>query len=550
MNWKSFRWCPRAPSRDSSFIPMLKSCLFILALIGSWLVAETSGQPRADRTFALERREVPGELRSVRLRDLDGDGIQDLVYVAVEPGRRELGYFRGRVGGGFEARPAHRLRLKPDVILVGIGDLDSAPGVEFVLIGPTSVFVYRHAVAPEAGRYRRLFRETLFYSFADPDDAPIWPFIRDLDGDGLEDLCLPAWDGYAFRFQSRASEGASDFSRVSRVPTWIDQGSAAPRGRRVNLAVSVSGRRYARRSDSTAPPAEGFMVESQRRMSSPVLVDENGDGRLDLMLLEGHQLRVWRQNPDRSFPQAPSLGQDLEKVLTLAPRWARTGNLQFAELDGDRRLDFLVRQAVKKNIRTRLLLFPGGVEKLQGPPGRIFILNGLTSAPRFHDVNGDGRPDLLVPTYRLDLLERAKQAAVRSLDVTLYLFLNRGEEVYPSRPDYNRTETLRTDRLAESGVEPMLYLDGDFNRDGRADLVVLDEDDHLKVYLSTETEGGLFSSGGDFTFQDEPAVSIRVEVPRKIRLIDQDQDGVSEILMLYERGFILGGWGLGRERGR
>jgi len=529
---------------------MLRLNLCFLALTCSWTIAGVAGQPRPERAFALEERQVPGELRSVRLRDVDGDGVRDLVYVAVEDDRRELGYFRGRAGGGFEEAPAHRLRLKPDVILVGIGDLDSARGVEFVLLGQASVFVYRHTVATEAGRYRRLFRETLFYSFADPSDAPIWPFIRDVDGDGLEDLCLPARNGYAFRFQSRTPDGASTFNRVSRVPAWLDQGSAAPRGRRLNLSVSVSGQRYARRGDPDAPPAEGYMVESRRRMASPVLADENGDGRLDLLLLEGHQLKVWRQDPDRSFPPTPSLIQDLDKVLALAPRWARTGNIRFAELDGERGLDFLVRQAVKKNIRTRLLLFPGGVEALRELPRRILVLNGLTSDPRFHDVNGDDRPDLLVPTYRLDLLERAKQAAVRSVDVTLYLFLNRGKDVYPARPDYSRTETLRTDRLAESGVEPMLYLDGDFNRDGRADLVVLDENDNLKVYLSTETSGGLFSSGGDFTFQDAPVVSVHIKVPRKIRLIDQNQDGVSEILMLYERGFTLGGWGLGRERGR
>jgi hypothetical protein len=518
-----------------------------LALVGAALSVPAQDPPRE---FTLERREVPGSLRSVQLRDLDLDGVTDLVYVAVAEGRREMGFFRGRRTGGFEEAPAHRLRLKADVVLVGLGDLDPAPGVEFVLFTGTSVFVYRPFEAAESRRYRRLFREPLFFSFADPEDAPYWPHVRDVDGDGLEDVCVPGWEGFVLRRQARGANGDSDFARRCEVSAWIDRGSASRSERRVNVSIGFGGQRYGTRRAGSSAPAAGMMVESVRRMSAPALADENGDGRLDLLLLEGRRLRVWRQDADGCWPASPSVDEDAEKVLSLAPRWARTGNLAHADVNGDGRLDFLVRQAVEENVRTRLLLFPGGAGSLTGSPARIFVLNGLTASPRFRDVNGDGRTDLLVPTYRLDLLERARRAAVSSLDVTLYVFLNRGASLYPPRPDYSRTESLRVERLAEAGIEPMVLLDGDFNRDRRADLLVVDEEDRLKIYLSTETSGGLFSTGGAFTFQERPAVSVPIEVPGEIQVVDQDGDGVSEVLLLYESGFALGGWGLGKERGR
>lgn len=529
----------------------LKStCFWILlahALCGA--AARADDDPTA-RPFTLQEHAIPGRLRSVTVRDLDGDGIKDLVYVAAERGRREMGYFRGRERGGYEREPAHRLRLKPDVILVGLGDLDPTPGAEFVLFTPGSVFVYRHGVSDESKRYRRLFRTTLFFSFADPDAVPIWPYVLDIDGDGLEDLCLPTWGGYAMWYQSRPAAGPSTFERRNTIDAAVSGRAERPRGKRITASVNFNGQTYGDAGEEGGSPSDGFMVESRRTMAAPLLVDENADGRIDLILVEHGRVRVWRQRKDGSFAKPPDVSHDARKLFALAPSWADNGNLLLEDVNADGRIDGLARQAVEKEIRTRLLFFPGGIQALSKAPRRILVLKGLTSEPRFSDVNGDRRLDLLVPTFRVDLLNGARRAAVRSLDVTLHVFLTRGDGLFPPRPDYSRTETLRTDRLTETGLDPMIYLDGDFNRDGRADLLILDEDDNLEIYLSTEMTGGLFGGRGDFTYQDRPAVKVKIKVPRTIRIVDLQGDGLSEVLLLYDRSVTVGGWGLGEDGGR
>jgi VCBS repeat protein len=525
----------------------------LVLLLSVWTEPGWSGGPGDGahaRPFVLQARSVPGRLRAVRVRDVNADGVKDLVYVAVEAGRREMGYFRGRKQGGFDAKPAHRLRLKRDVVLVGLGDMDPAPGVEFVLFGPHSVFAYRHAIPDEAQRYRRLFRETLFFPFSDPENVPVWPYVCDLDGDGLDDLCVPAWAGYVMRFQSRAADKTSSFEERHAIGARVGGRAEQPPHQRLAASISFSGHTYGESGDEGTAPAEGFMVASRRFQAAPVLVDENHDGRLDLLLVEGDHLRVWHQREDRAFPAKPDVDHDIEALMDRTPDWAPSGNVVIQDVDGDGRLDYLLRQGMEKNLRTRILFFSGGAQALTRAPSRIIVLKGLSARLQLRDVNGDGRLDLLVPTFRIDLLDAEKKAAVRSLEVALHVFLNRPEEGFPARPDFTRTGTLRTERLAEAGLDPLVFLDGDFNRDGKADLLVLEEDNHLAMYLSTETTSGLFSAGGSFTYQDQPAVRVAVPASHAVCIVDQKGDGVAEVILLHERGFTVGGWGLEEESGR
>lgn len=517
----------------------LAGSVIAVMMLGAGLFAS------AQASFERHERKVPGRLLALRSVDIDADGVKDLLFTAIEGTTRRVGYFAGRATGSVAATPAAVCELKPDVVLVGVGDVDAANGRELVLFTARSIFAYRWHAESESRRYVRLFREEGFFAFADPAAIPIWPHVGDLDGDGFDDVCVGTPTGHTIRYQSREGDRIS-FERRDVIGAWVDQSSADNDGQRgMRLSVSLGG------GDDSGPaeassirPTGGYLVEASRRMSAPLLADENGDGRRDLLILEGNQIKVWRQRKKGGFNAVPDVRRDVHKLMAKTPRWSRSGNIRHVDVDGDGTLDFLVRQEVANELRTRLLLFTGGVAGFDRPAS-ILMLSGLTATPRFRDVNGDGKLDLLIPTYRLDLLKKARKAAIKSLDVTLHVFLNRGDaRVFGRRPDYSHDETLRTDNLAVSGVEPMVFLDGDFNRDRRSDLLVIDESNRLKIRLATKTAGGLFSRGGKFAFHGRPAIQEEVEVPNRLDIEDLDGDGQSEIIMLYRDRFVIGGWGL------
>lgn len=496
--------------------------------------------------FVRQARDVPGTIDAIALRDVDRDGVQDVVFTAVDGDVRHVGFFRGRRVGGCDERPAWTLALKPDVVMVAVGDVDPAPGAEFVLFTGRSVFAVRWREADASKRFRRLVREDMFFGSPPRHRAPFWPAVRDLDGDGLDDLCIPTAEGLVVRWQRR-TEDVSDFAGRVRLAMRIDRWSEDANRRRGRMTFRLGGDGGGT-PDADEPPIAGILVDATRRMAAPRFVDANGDGRLDVVLLEGTTVAEWHQRDDGRFAAAPTVRRTAERLRPSTPRWSGVGHVFAHDVDRDGRLDFLVRDESPKDLRTRLVLYAGSGDLDR--PSVVLMLSGLTATPRFRDVDGDGRVDLLIPTYRLDLLRGATSSA-SSLDVTLHVFLNRASgPPFGREPDYSHDLRVRTDALAVSGIEPMIYLDGDFNRDGRADLLVVDERRRLRVHLATETAGGLLASGGRFAFGDAPAVDVEVDVPNRIRLIDIEGDGQHEILLVYPKRFVVAGWGIRERVGR
>ncbi len=502
--------------------------------------------PAVASDFVRQTRDVPGTLDAIALRDVDRDGVQDLVFTAIDAEVRRVGFFRGRRVGGFDERPAWTLDLKPDVVMVAVGDVDPAPGAEFILFTGRSVFAVRWGESDASKRFRRLVREEMFFASPPRRRAPLWPDVRDVDGDGLDDLCIPTAEGLVLRRQRR-TEDVSDFAErvrlAMRVHHWSED--ANRRGRRMTFRFGGDG---SSPQGGDEPPIAGVLVDATRQMAAPRFVDANGDGRLDVVLLEGKTVAEWHQREGGGFAAAPTVRRAGEQLRPSTPRWSGVGHVFAHDVDGDGKLDFLVRDESPQDLRTRLVLYAGSGDLAR--PSVVLMLSGLTATPRFRDVDGDGRVDLLIPTYRLDLLRGATSSA-SSLDVTLHVFLGQASgPPFGREPDYSHDLRVRTDALAVSGIEPMIYLDGDFNRDGRADLLVVDERRRLRVHLATETTGGLLASGGTFAFRDAPAVDVEVDVPNRIRLIDVEGDGQHEILLVYPRRFVLAGWGIRERVGR
>jgi hypothetical protein len=234
-------------------------------------------------------------------------------------------------------------------------------------------------------------------------------------------------------------------------------------------------------------------VRSEFAVIAHRVLDVDGDKRSDLLAIgRNGEVRVWHWDPKAGrLPEAPSgvlvLPEPERSVLAVADVLGRGGPPQLCVLS-----------------RRGLEAYPVGTD---GAYGRAPVLVSKDAAfglrvgtPTFseilRDVNGDGRPDLLLP--RTDSCE-------------LWLWTPPAAEGLP--PSYRRTGAFRVEVSRERTTEAEALSDvlessfripplsfRDVNGDGRMDLLV--EDGHVRAFHLARQDG---------TFAVEPDVRVDIE---------------------------------------
>jgi len=366
---------------------------------------------RAQETTAIQ---LPGHvvLTGVLAVDVDRDGRDDLVLACrdTKAERREIRvHLRAAEApwfAGTPSRPPHA--VETDVVAFTFADVTPAPGRELVLFAPERAV----AVEPDADgatKYVPLFTHDLVWPVAEPAFVlPLTDATIDLDGDGQDEVLVPQTDG-AIAWRRNGGPVAIHVPPRRSPVAPAGGGPASIGDGELRLSFGRS------KGDRDGGP----LVSVRTRTPTCRALDLDGDGRRELVAIRNG--RVFATSGDAASVRDVPLPLPADRLKVFDPAF----DVQFADLDGDRRADLVLTTSASRDdeIEVRIDTFVTRADGTWGEKasGRL-RMKALAVPPRLADVDGDGRVDLITVTVQTDALRSLTGGAPTALEAQLNVF--------------------------------------------------------------------------------------------------------------------------------
>jgi hypothetical protein len=492
---------PVSPSPLLPFEPRVRPGRAVFpAFALSVLLAAPAPGFAGDASFREVILKTGGRVDGTLIEDVDGDGRKDLVVLEE---RRVVLHLQGK--DGFAGWPAQVMALPEAALVVDVGDRRNSPGKEFVYITAGGVF----ALPWEGKRWGNPvpWAEGETCLRRGKGIPLVRDFFTDLDGDGLDDLIVPAPRKYAILRQN--PDGS--FARWSEL-------DVAPA---VNVWVP--------------PPGQLGAMAAALRYPPPVIGDFDGDGRRDVAVRAGETLRVFLGREGAGPSGAPDLVLPTgfgTQNKTLGGRLQVDFDppLFIGDLTGEGVLDLVACMPFKGE--AVVIGRKGG--RTAGEPTFVFRMDGWPLAAMIRDLDGRNGPDLIIGGIgEVGIWSVLAVFLTKEVVVHAFFFLNRGGGRFPKEPDreWEVRVPLKFATTAKGfriGTSLAMNIDGDFDGDGRRDLVARRGNVILDIFRGCD-EG---------VFEREPWTSVTIPDAEAYRYVfpetaDFNGDGISDILLHY-----------------
>jgi hypothetical protein len=300
--------------------------------------------------------------------------------------------------------------------------------------------------------------------------------------------------------------GTREFGRLHFIDAW--EGGSEPSA----LVPTLQGGRIVR-LDGSKGPALGFPLMADYTMAGPgpppqdefltasiswpglARADDDGDGRPDLFALSRFSVWIFRLGPT-GLPPTPTRRLTLRAFTPAEELRHRATSLRVIarDLDGDGRADLLVHRTSGTLLRshsvTAVYRNRGDGVRLEDPPWLLLDeSDGLSSADTI-DLDGDGRAELVSSKIAFGLVQVARALAMRRVEIELRVFPLGAPVATPPKPSWTGALSLPLD-FSEGRVSALLpTAEGDWNGDGRKDLLYGLARDEIAVHLGVRGDAG------------------------------------------------------------
>lgn len=460
-----------------------------------------------------QKLELGVELSGHHLGDLDGDGRDELLVLATdgrvltwgaEEGAADLGEARGELR---LPRPAH------SVLAVGAS---AAERPLLFVADPDGLAA--HAFGPEGAALpdgRTLARRA---RFSLRTGSPRFvPFLQDVNRDGRPDAVIPGPESCELWLNQGPREDLD-----AEGPRWPALRKAA--------TISVNVERWG----STASGDLSNVLEGSFAIPGLSTRDVNGDGRPDLLVVDGARRSFHLQADDGAFPAEPTVRVDLARFRDTTPGSAVApgqtlsveagATFEMRDLDGDGVTDYVLAH------RRKVWVFHGSEEGPQFErPSTILKAAEDVTALTVLRLDDDDLPDLLLVKVQVPTVATLVRGLFGEWDVRIDAvgYRNAGGRSFETKPAWRGEVVVRLPAILRVLKNPGDFLEkfeelekrfrvsltADLDGDGTQDVMLSGpEGQRLDVWLGRGArDGNVFGLDPDralrqLLFEDEDRV--------------------------------------------
>jgi hypothetical protein len=152
----------------------------------------------------------------------------------------------------------------------------------------------------------------------------------------------------------------------------------------------------------------------------------------------------------------------------------------------------------------------------------VLNLKGVSDDPVLIDWDGDGRRDLILSSYRMDMFTNLKRAITEDMTISYMIFRQQGAGLFESEPSFVlSTEVPLRELERRGGIKAMLFT-ADLNGDGVRDMIAR-RGEQLEVELGR-------IEGGEPGFDADHPIRLAVGRSEPPWVVDLDGDGLDELI--------------------